>query len=114
MKTRTNKRNMYRGGDNRYDVLTEHYEVLGPRDGDTIEIKEAIEKAIKAFMQAKEETNTERSLKLKLNANQMLEHIVELRDLPPPHPVALIRQYAVRRGGYYKRKTNKKRKTKRR
>ena len=141
MKNRTNKRKSHRGGaeqrndvlsKQRDDVLREHYEVLGPHDGDTSEIKLEIEKAIKIFIEAKQETNTDKSLKLKLSAEQILKHIDDLRrsianDELPAQSVALQRrprtvfpqalvtpQPMNMSGGYYKRKTNKKRKTKRR
>jgi len=139
MKNRTNKRKSHRGGaeqrndvlsKQRVDVLREHYEVLGPHDGDTIEIKSEIEKAIDTFIEAKQETNTYESLELKLSAKQILKHIDDLRrsianEELPAQSLALQRrprnvfpqaltQPMNMSGGYYKRKTNKKRKTKRR
>ena len=116
MKNRTNirktyKQKLYKGG----AVL----EQLLPLDGNTDEIKIAIIAANNAITTANNaikpnmtDNETEQAHQLRDVALKLIEQVDDLRT--PHHPVAFVRQHRRYVGGYYKRKTNKRRRTKRR
>jgi hypothetical protein len=127
MKTRTNKRTTYKqkpykGG----AVLAQ----LIPRQGNTDEIRNliivannAITAANNAIQPNMSDNQTEEALRLRGIANQLIEQVQGLRPFghqlanPQGNPFGNFRQplqHPPNRGGYYKRKTNKRRRTKRR